>query len=473
MRRFVMAGVFLELALLIVGLTWISPNLLRSNDNQATGQRQATAGQAAYRTCGNGSGAVIDVSLTAEEHVQTIGDGVKFDAWTFNGTAPGSVIRVTQGDTVHFTLTNDSKLGVSHSIDFHAAQTPWDKNYQPVAPGQSFSFDWIARFPGVFMYHCSVPPVLMHIANGMYGAIVVEPSTPLPPAREYVLVSSEFYPGAKKVNGVYEGDMDAMAAGDPTYVEWNGGFNRYQTDPLVARPNELIRIWVLDAGPTLTTAFHVIGALFDHVYPDGNPTNVLNGIQTYNVPPGGGAMFEMRISDAGLYPFVTHSFAYTGLGAVGVIKIDPNAPPAPATYPTMGDAFSAGVKPATPAAAGPAGRTSTGPAPGGSAPGGQPATGTGGAASSISVDASITSGFSPKDITVKEGKVTVTLANQDPMIHNFTIDALGVAIGVDASGTATGSFDAKPGVYEFYCSIPGHKQAGMAGTLTVLPTVAH
>jgi len=117
----------------------------------------------------------------------------------------------------------------------------------------------------------------------MYGAIIVEPPD-LSPAREYVLVASEFYPGKRPVAGVFEGDLDVMGQADPPYVVFDGGFNRYLDAPLEAKPGEPIRLWVMNAGPTLTNAFHVIGALFDHVYPDGNPTTPQNGLQTYNVP---------------------------------------------------------------------------------------------------------------------------------------------------------------------------------------------
>ena len=143
------------------------------------------------------------------------------------------------GDTVHFTLTNNSSIGMQHSIDFHAAMTPWDKNYQPVDPGQTKTFDWVAMYPGVFMYHCGVPPVLEHIANGMYGAIVVEPNN-LPKEREYVLVSSEFYPGAKPVDGVYEGDYNRMLSAKPGFVVFNGVADQYKTSPLVARPERAV-----------------------------------------------------------------------------------------------------------------------------------------------------------------------------------------------------------------------------------------
>lgn len=469
MRRLVVTGVFIEIALLIIGLTWIG-GLGESGSHAHAAGSAATAQESTnYRIYGDGNGTVVNVDLTARETTQTIAEGVKYQVWTFNGTAPGPVIRVHVGDTIHFTLTNASTQGLSHSIDFHAAQTPWDKNYQPVSPGETASFDWVARFPGVFMYHCGVPPVLMHLANGMYGAIVVEPDG-LAPAREYVLVSSEFYPGPKPVDGVYQGSLDAMLSGHPSYVVFNGIANQYQTAPLEARPDELIRLWVMNAGPTLTDAFHVIGALFDHVYPDGNPTNRLNGLQTYNIAPGAGAMFELRIPDEGLYPFVTHSFAYTGLGAVGVIKVAPDVRPAPNSYPLMGDPFSGGVtqakSPVAPAEGSGAGSATA--STGSSMPGM-----TKGAGGAFTLHLSIGGGFVPKDPEVKDGKITVTLINDDPMQHDFTIDALGLKIPVDANQTVKQAFEAKPGVYDFYCSIPGHAEAGMKGTLTVLPSMAH
>jgi len=341
-------------------------------------------------------------------------------------------------------------------VSCHAAQTPWDKNYQPVAPGETLTFDWVARFPGVFMYHCGVPPVLHHIANGMYGAIIVEPEG-LDPAREFVLTSSEFYAGDRpNADGLLEGDVAMMENGDPSHVVFDGMANRYLASPLQARPNELLRIWVMNAGPTLTNAFHVIGALFDHVYADGNPTSMLNGLQTYNIAPGAGAMFELRIPDEGLYPFVTHSFAYTGLGSVGVLQITPDAPPAPATYPVFGDPFTAGVLAfgSTPAVV-----------EGGQA-GAQPQDGP------VSIQAAIT-GFTPGEIEVTEGDVQIQIANLDAFDHDFTIDELDVLFLLGANETIEETFHATPGTYAFYCSIPGHREAGMEGTLSVLPGTGH
>jgi nitrite reductase (NO-forming) len=139
-------------------------------------------------------------------------------------------------------------------------------------------------------------------------------------AREYALVQSEFYL-AKSTSGNWDSDLDRMLAVEPDFVTFNGAALQYQTQPLPASPGERIRLHVLNAGPTLFSAFHVIGAIFDKVYIDGNPANVMRGVSTWTVPPGGGATFDLVIPEAGQYPFVTHSFAYTGLGAVGLIEV--------------------------------------------------------------------------------------------------------------------------------------------------------
>jgi nitrite reductase (NO-forming) len=258
------------------------------------------------------------LTLEAVDATVEIGAGVQYNAWTFDGHVPGPVVHVRQGDTVDFTLVNNGSAG--HSIDFHAAQIPWDVNYKTIVPGDSLSFKWTADLPGVFMYHCGTAPVLHHIANGMYGAIVVDPSTPLQPATEYVLVQSEFYAKAG-VGDLWVGDMDKMKAATPDLLAFNGVAFQYRDNPLPATAGERIRLYVVNAGPTLFSAFHVIGALFDKVYIDGNPANLLRGVQTYTVPPGGGSVFELIIPNAGLYPFVTHNFAYTELGAVGLLQV--------------------------------------------------------------------------------------------------------------------------------------------------------
>jgi nitrite reductase (NO-forming) len=468
MKRFSAAGVMALFALAL-----LIPLLLTSPRNRVGAPASASGAETAYRVYGDGTGKIVEVKLDAIETTQELAPGVQYQVWTFGGTAPGPVIRVKVGDTVRFVLTNKSTLGLSHSIDFHAAQTPWDKNYQPVEPGQSLSFDWVARFPGVFMYHCGVPPVLHHIANGMYGAIIVEPEPALAPAREYVLVSSEFYASDEPVAGVLEADPAKMLVPAPTYVVFNGKANYYKDNPLVARPGELVRLWVMNAGPTLTDNFHVIGALFDHVYPDGNPTNVLNGIQTWGIPPGGGAMFELAIPDAGLYPFVTHSFAYSGLGALGLLKISADAPEAPASYPTMADPFSGGLTEVSGAVTG-GGAGSSGSGTGSTGSEGGSGGSEGGTGESSAISLTIANvGFGVTSMQVNEGEVTLTLINNDPIGHDFSIDALGIKFVIGASQTQAFTFMVKPGIYDFYCSVPGHKEAGMVGSLTVLPAAGH
>ena len=265
-------------------------------------------------------GSTVNLTLAVEEKLITIAPGVAYQAWTFNGTVPGPVLRVRQGQTVHFTLVNKGTM--PHSIDFHAAQTPWNINYQEVAPGKSFSFDWKANYPGVFMYHCGAPTVIYHMANGMYGAIIVDPTQGWAPAQEYVLVQSEFYT-TKMADGSYSVDPSKLTTGIPDYVVFNGYANQYKSAPLTARAGQRIRIFIVDAGPTLFSAFHVIGTIFSDYYPDGNPANHMVGNQTITVPPGGGAVVELTVPQAGLYPFVTHSFADVGKGALGVLKVTP------------------------------------------------------------------------------------------------------------------------------------------------------
>jgi plastocyanin len=257
--------VFVEVALLVVGLTWIGP-LSAREDGSATA---APAGTDAYRIEGEGTGNVVEVNLVAEETTQTIAEGVEYRVWTFNGTAPGPVIRVSLGDTIRFTLTNDSSENLSHSIDFHAAQTPWDRDYQPVAPGETYTFDWVARFPGVFMYHCGVPPVLHHIANGMYGAIVVEPEG-LEPAREFVLTSASSPATGRTPTGL--GATSRRWSRPSRRVVFDGMANRYATTPL--GPGRAgAHLGQTPATLTRSTS----SALFDHV--PRQPDVRLNGMQ--------------------------------------------------------------------------------------------------------------------------------------------------------------------------------------------------
>ncbi len=251
-----------------------------------------------------------------------IANNVNYSAWTFNGTVPGPAIFVNQGDTLIFTLFNNSTMG--HSMDFHAAEIDWSTAYSTVPAHGNKTFTFVAQYPGVFMYHCGTPPVLQHIGNGMYGAIIVNPSKPLPPAPGglFVLVESEYYTSMGS-GGVYEGNYTKMLTADPDYVVFNGIASKYMTAPLHVKPNQLVRLYILNVGPSLWEAFHVIGALMDTVYTDGNPANPSYGLQTVNLAPSSGAIVDMYFRDpGGKNPFVTHSFAYASRGAIGLFQVD-------------------------------------------------------------------------------------------------------------------------------------------------------
>lgn len=271
-----------------------------------------------------------DIVLHTPHVVKEVAPGTNAELWTFEGSAPGPILHVKEGTPVNVTLNNNSGV-MGHSIDIHAALLPWDKYYQTVAPGQQETFTWTPQYPGVFMYHCGTAPVLMHLGNGMLGAIVVEPKNGWPEKadHEYVLIQHEYYLTDPDAQGVQHGDFGKMSQGKPDFVVFNGYANQYKDDPLTANPGELVRIHVCNAGPTIFSAFHVIGTLFVATYADGNPGNKQIGMQTVTVPPGGGYTVEVRIPEEGLYPFVTHSFAYAGLGAAGVIKVgNPTMSPA-------------------------------------------------------------------------------------------------------------------------------------------------
>jgi len=289
------------------------------------GSTQSQSGTSSPQSCSTTSGST-SITLVAERAKVEIAKGVYYDGWSFNGTIPGPTITVDQCELVHFTLINNDTM--AHSIDFHAAQVNWETDYAPVAPGQSLSFDFAPAYPGIFMYHCGVPPVLEHIANGMYGVIIVNgtggQALPSAPGGQYVIIESEFYLNSQpSSDGAYSGNYTKMLASTPDYVVFNGEAFRYETSPLVVKPNELVRLYVFNEGPNLWEAFHVIGAIMDTVYIDGNPSNVEHGLQTVSIPPSGGAIVDMYFPDAGgENPFVNHAFADAQIGATGVFQVE-------------------------------------------------------------------------------------------------------------------------------------------------------
>jgi nitrite reductase (NO-forming) len=266
-----------------------------------------------------GTGDGVNITLTASDATVEIASDVTYQAWTFDGTVPGPVLHVRQGQTVNVTFVNQGKM--DHSIDFHAAQVPPDIAYRSIPPGQQLHFSFVAQVPGVFVYHCGTPPVLLHMANGMYGALVVDPARPLPPAAaSYVLVQSEWY--TQQVRGsLMAGNFTKMRAVTPDEVVFNGVAFKYRDHPLPARAGQRVRLYVVDAGPNLPSAFHAIGAIFEAVYPDGDAGHALTGVSTYPVAPGQGVVFDLIFPEPGEYPIVDHSMRNMGLGASGLIEV--------------------------------------------------------------------------------------------------------------------------------------------------------
>ncbi len=267
------------------------------------------------------AGDVVKVHMVMKQKTVEIAPGVKYDVWAFDGThsAPGPIVHVREGQTVEFTLTNGHTI--AHSMDFHAARIAPNVAFRDVQPGESFTFRFKASDPGVFMYHCGTKPVLAHIANGMYGAIIVRPKDMPPADNEYALVASEWYLNGDGLAKPASLSMEKARAMAPDWTTFNGYANQYVTHPLTAKPGDTTRFWVVAAGPTLDTNFHVVGTIFDRAWVNGDMTRFQTGVQTVGVPAGGGGVFDVKIDDEGLYPFVSHAFAHVDLGQVGLLKV--------------------------------------------------------------------------------------------------------------------------------------------------------
>jgi nitrite reductase (NO-forming) len=268
-----------------------------------------------------GSGDVVAVTIESKDTTVEIASGVQYQAWTFGGTVPGPILHVRQGQTVNVTFVNNGSM--QHSIDFHAAQVAPDIAYRSINPGQKLDFSFVAAVPGAFIYHCGTPPVLQHMANGMYGAIVVDPSEPLPPADvSYVLVQSEWYT-AQSEGTLMVGDYDKMMSVRPDEVVFNGVAFQYNDHPLTAKVGQRVRLYVIDAGPNLATAFHIIGGMLAAVYPDGDAKHALSKVSTYPIAPGQGVIFDAIMPGPGKYPFVDHSMRDMAIGAAGELLVTP------------------------------------------------------------------------------------------------------------------------------------------------------
>ena len=254
-----------------------------------------------------------------------VAKGVTYKSWTFGGTVPGPVIRVREGDLVRIRLVNEASM--PHSIDFHAARIPMNKAFRTILPKDSLSFEFTARDPGAYLVHCGTPPVLLHLMQGMYLPIIVDPLSGWPGEadKEFVIVQSEFYVQGGDSARPGQADWNHALERDASYVVFNGTAFQYQQHPLQVAGGDRVRLFVVNAGPSLGSDFHIVGAIFDAVYPDADPDHALHGVQTWAVPAGGGAVFETTFaqdgSGEGTYAFVTHAFADAAKGAVGLIQV--------------------------------------------------------------------------------------------------------------------------------------------------------
>jgi nitrite reductase (NO-forming) len=256
----------------------------------------------------------------AQEVPVRIAPNVVVAAWTFEGDIPGPIVHCRVGDTVEFTLTNEGMI--PHSMDFHAAQIDPKVAFRSVVRGESVTFTFQPKWAGAFMYHCGTAPVLMHIGAGMYGAIIVSPREPLPAAKEFVLVQSEFYLGAA-ANGVRPFDYDKMLSTLPDFLAFNGRPTQYVDAPITVKVGDRVRFWVVNCGPTHPCAFHVVGEQFDTMYLGAPPGTPIRGVQTWDVPAGGGQCFELVCDIPGEFPFVNHGFGHGQKGAIGFLVVEP------------------------------------------------------------------------------------------------------------------------------------------------------
>ncbi len=269
------------------------------------------------------TGEVHDIPLVMIEKEMTVAPGIRQLVWTFGGTVPGPVIRVKVGDTIRVHLMNPSSNLLPHSIDFHSSQVAWNDEMRSINPGEDLVYEWTADYAGVWMYHCGTAPTLHHISNGMYGMVIVEPAEGLAPVdAEFALVQSEWYLGPQGEVSSLAKAMEAAPA--PDLVVFNGVADQYQDAPLVVDTDDRVRFFVLDAGPSVDSSFHIVGTIFDTVIKEGVHLTRGNegnwGAQAVDLSPAQGAIVELSPKEDGLYPIVTHAFNLTGRGALGILQ---------------------------------------------------------------------------------------------------------------------------------------------------------
>ena len=298
-------------------------------------QRTAAVIAAAFAILGTQAALAktVEVTMTAREVDLAIDNkGTKMAAWTFDGTMPGKVVRVDQGDTIDFTLVNPPENKNSHAMDFHAAQADVLGEFAPIKPGETKHFKFEAKNPGVFMYHCGASPMVQHIARGMYGVVIVDPKdkTNYPKAdREYVLVQQQYFPDVENYNAMLENAGWKGSLINGKILHYDPVHDPNASQVLESKPGERVRIFFVNANINMPVALHPIGGIWDRVYINGNPKNILYGMQTYNVAVAEGDTFDLvSPSDRPTNnAIVDHTMGAALRGAITVIMFKPDADP--------------------------------------------------------------------------------------------------------------------------------------------------
>ena len=259
-------------------------------------------------------------TFTVTEQTVNVTSSLTRESWTFNGDAPGPILRGHIGDTFHITLVNNGTM--SHSLDFHAGLVAPDNVMRSIEPGQTLEYTFVAKNAGIWLYHCSTAPMSMHIANGMFGAVIIDPTDLDKVDREYVMVASELYLGADG----QPADASLLSALQPNAMAFNGVPFQYKAHPIQIKTNERVRVWVMDAGPNLATTFHVVGTQFDTVWREG--AYVIRGGgsgggwgQVLTLGAAEGGFVEFTPLEAGHYTFVNHALSLAEKGQVGVFEV--------------------------------------------------------------------------------------------------------------------------------------------------------
>ncbi|HEU5316939.1 MAG TPA: copper-containing nitrite reductase [Chloroflexota bacterium] len=288
---------------------------------------------------------LVKYEIETKEVTAQLADGTTYNYWTFNGTVPGPMLRVRVGDDVEITLKNPADSKLTHSIDLHAVTGPGGgAKVTQVPAGGSATFRFKALNPGVYVYHCATPMVAHHIASGMYGLIVVEPEGGFTKVdREYYVMQGDFYlSGDRGQAGHHEIGMADMMNENPDYVLFNGSVGALTgQNALKATVGETVRFFFGVGGPNLTSSFHVIGEIFDRVYPEG-ATQAMTNVQTTLVPTGGAAIAEFKVEVPGDYIVVDHSLTRLEKGAAAILTV--SGPENPAVFQpiTTGNGGSGG-----------------------------------------------------------------------------------------------------------------------------------